>query len=59
MKWLELSVEAPPEYVEPLTHIFYRYGEGGVAIESPAEFNPDEGETPPVPATDNVVPFIP
>ena len=59
MKWLELSVEAPPEYVEPLTHIFYRYGEGGVAIESPAEFNPDEGETPPVPATVKVVTFIP
>ena len=59
MKWLELSVEAPPEYVEPLTHIFYRYGEGGVSVESPAEFNPDEGETPPVPETVKVVTFIP
>ena len=45
--------------MEPLTHIFYRYGEGGVAVESPAEFNPDEGESPPVPATVKVVTFIP
>ena len=59
MKWLELSVEAPPEYVEPLTHIFYRYGEGGVAIESPADFNPDEGERAPQPQTLKVVTFVP
>ena len=59
MKWLELSVEAPPEYVEPLTHIFYRYGEGGVAIESPADFSPDEGERAPQPKTLKVVTFVP
>ncbi|MCI0438512.1 MAG: 50S ribosomal protein L11 methyltransferase [Chloroflexi bacterium] len=46
MKWLELSVTAPPEYVEPLSQIFYRYGQGGVAIEEKGGYNLDEGETP-------------
>jgi ribosomal protein L11 methyltransferase len=59
LKWLELSVEAPPEYVEPLSHIFYRYGEGGVAIESPAGFNPDEGENTPQLQTVKIVTFVP
>ena len=59
MKWLELSVEAPPEYVEPLSHIFYRYGEGGVAIESLAGFNPDEGENAPQLQTVKIVTFVP
>ena len=47
MKWIELSVQAPPEFVEPLSHIFHRYGHGGVALESLGGFNPDEGETQP------------
>ena len=47
MKWLELSVKAPPEFVEPLSQIFYRYGHGGVAVEVESSFNPDEGEAPP------------
>lgn len=47
MKWLELSVKAPPEFVEPLSQIFYRYGHGGVALEEDGGYNPDEGETPP------------
>ena len=46
MKWLELSVSAPPEFVEPLSQIFYRYGHGGVAVEVEGGFNPDEGESP-------------
>ena len=46
MKWLELSVSTPPEFVEPLSHIFYRYGHGGVALEQEGGFNPDEGEMP-------------
>ena len=45
MKWHELSVKSPPEFVEPLSHIFYRYGHGGVAVEQAGGFNPDEGET--------------
>jgi ribosomal protein L11 methyltransferase len=47
MKWLELSVKTPPEYVEPLSQIFLRYGHGGVAVEREGGFNPDEGELPP------------
>ena len=46
MKWLELSVETPPEFVEPLSEIFYRYGHGGVAVEDEGGYNPDEGEAP-------------
>ena len=45
MKWLELSVHTPPEFVEPLSQIFYRYGHGGVAVEVEGGFNPDEGES--------------
>ena len=45
MKWLELSVEAPSEYVEPLSELFRRYG-GGVAVEEPGGHYVDEGETP-------------
>ena len=59
MKWLELCVEVPPEFVEPISHIFYKYGYGGVSIESPADFNPDEGEVAPVPETFSVRTYIP
>ena len=47
MKWLEISVRAPAEFVEPLSQIFYTYGHGGVALEEAGGFNPDEGEAPP------------
>ena len=47
MKWIELSVEAPPEYVEPLSEVFYRYGHGGVAIEERELPGEGEGDTPP------------
>ena len=58
-EWIELSIETPPEYVEPLSEIFYRYGEGGVAVEQPGGFNPDEGEEPPVPDRVTVKTYIP
>ncbi len=45
-KWLELSVETPREFVEPLSSIFHRYGSGGVVVEEPGGYNPDEGEGP-------------
>ncbi len=45
-QWLQLSIKAPPEYVEPLTHLFNLHGEGTVSVERPGGFNPDEGETP-------------
>lgn len=48
-KWVELSIRAPSEYVEPLSRLFHRYGKGGVATEEPGGYNPDEGEYPPVP----------
>ena len=57
--WLELSIETPPEYVEPLVEIFHRYGEGGVAIEQPGGFNPDEDEKPGVPDRVTVKTYLP
>ena len=47
MKWLELSLRAPAEYVEPLSVIFQRHGYGGVAVEQVGGYNPDEDETAP------------
>ena len=58
-QWLELSTEAPGEYAEPLTHLFARYGEGGVVVEEAGGFNPDEGETPPVNAPVIVRAYLP
>lgn len=46
MRWLQLSIKAPPEYVEPLTHLFNTHGEGSASVERPGGFNPDEGESP-------------
>ena len=57
--WVELSVDAPPEYVEPLSEVFHRYGEGGVAVEQPGGFNPDEGEQPGVPDRVTVKAYLP
>ena len=59
MKWLELSVTTPPEFVEPLSQIFYRYGHGGVAIEQDGGFNPDEDEAPPAPDRVTVKTYLP
>ena len=47
LKWLELSVKSPSEFVEPLSEIFYRYGHRGVALEMEGGYSPDEGEAPP------------
>ena len=59
VKWLELSVEAPSEFVEPLSEIFYRYGHGGVAIEETGGYSPDEGEPPPGPSTVTILTYLP
>ena len=59
MKWIELTVEVPPEYAEPISEIFHRYGHGGVAIEQEAGHNPDEGEEPPVPKFVTVKTYLP
>lgn len=45
--------------MEPLSHIFYKYGEGGVSVEYPAEFNPDEGEIAPVPEFLTIRTYLP
>lgn len=59
MKWLELSIQTPPEYVEPLSHIFHRYGHGGVVVEEGGGFNPDEGESPPALAMVTLKTYLP
>ena len=58
-KWLELSVHAPREFVEPLTSLFLKYGHAGVAVEEPGGFNPDEGESPPDSGRVRVVTYLP
>ena len=45
IKWLELRIDCPPEFAEPLSSVFYRYANGGVVIEQQGGYNPDEGET--------------
>ena len=59
MLWVELSIDTPAEFVEPLTQVFTEHGEGGVAIELPAGHNPDEGEEAPVPERVTVTTYIP
>lgn len=59
MKWVEFSIETPPEFVEPLSHIFYRHGHGGVAVEEPGGYNPDEGEGPVTPDRVTVKTYVP
>ena len=58
-KWLELSVQAPREFVEPLTSLFLKYGHAGVAVEEPGGFNPDEGESPPDSGHVRVMTYLP
>ena len=59
MKWLELSLKAPSEYVEPLSVIFQRYGYGGVAVEQEGGYNPDEGEPEPDYSTAIIRSYLP
>ena len=33
LTWIELSVDSPREFVEPLSSVFLKYGHGGVAVE--------------------------
>ncbi len=46
MDYLELTVRAPPELVEPLVQLFQTYGKQRVAVEEAGGYNPDEGERP-------------
>jgi ribosomal protein L11 methyltransferase len=53
--WVELSIEAPGEYAEPLKSLFARHADGLIAIEHAGGYNPDEGEPPPGPNAPVVV----
>ena len=44
MKWLELSVRTPSEYVEPLSHLFSLHGEGVVVVENVGGYDLDDGQ---------------
>lgn len=46
MTWIELSIEVPGEYAEPVSHLFSKHGEGAAVVEMPGGYNPDEGESP-------------
>lgn len=59
MRWTELSITVPPEYAEPVTHLFTKHGEGGTVVEMPADYNPDEGEAPPEGAPVTLKTYIP
>jgi len=59
LKWVELSVETSPEFVEPLSYVFHRYGGGAVVVEVPGGYNPDEGEVQPTSERVTVKAYIP
>ena len=40
MKWSELSIRTTPEYVEPLSEFFRKYGRGGVVVEGAGGLGP-------------------
>lgn len=45
--WLEMSLQCPAEYVEPLSVVFQQYSEGALAIEQMGGHNPDEDKEEP------------
>ena len=47
MYWIELSIDTPNEFVEPISQIFLRYANTDIAIIENIEYHPDEGETKP------------
>lgn len=44
-RWLELSVNLPAEYAEPVTHLFSRYGDGRVFVAQTGEWDADDTES--------------
>ena len=54
-KWLELSIRTTPEYVEPLSELFRRYGEGSVVVEEEGDWDPDNDPANPGPPTSVIV----
>jgi ribosomal protein L11 methyltransferase len=59
MPLIELSIEVPGEYAEPVTHLFSKHGEGAAVVEMRGGYNPDEGETPPLDAPVIVKTYLP
>ncbi len=49
MDWLELKVQATPEYVEPLSELFRRYSDGAVAVQLEGDWDPDNDPNEPGP----------
>jgi len=45
MNWLEFSIDATSEFVEPIVETLMKFAHGGVSIENQSTYNPDEGET--------------
>ena len=41
MKWLQLSVRTKPEFVEPVSELFRRYGERDVIVQEEVDWDPD------------------
>jgi len=60
VKWLEFSISTTPEYVEPISELFRRYGESGVVVEEVGDWDPDQvsGELAP-PTSVTVRTYIP
>jgi ribosomal protein L11 methyltransferase len=47
--WLEIRVQATPEYVEPLSELFRRYSDGAVAVQLEGDWDPDNDPGDPGP----------
>ena len=41
-RWLEISVNLPAEFAEPVTHLFSRYGDGRVFVAQSGEWDADD-----------------
>jgi ribosomal protein L11 methyltransferase len=59
MRWTELSIQVPGEFAEPVTHLFSKHGEGAAVVEMPADYNPDEGESPAIDGPVTLKTYIP
>ena len=59
IKWMELSVKTLSEFVEPISELFTKYGDGNVLVELSGGYNPDENEKPPIQNWVTVKTYIP
>ena len=56
--WLEISIDVPFEFVDPVAQLFSRVNAGNVVLEEAGGHNPDNGELPPVRPTTTVRTYI-